>query len=408
MVDVSIVMPCLNESISLPHCIANAREALDRLAERHGWVGEIVVADNGSTDGSQELAVSMGARVVPATRRGYGAALRAGFAAARGRYLVMGDSDGSYDFRDAVAMVEKLADGADLCMGSRFKGGIADGAMPWKNRYIGNPVLTGILNLFYGTRISDAHCGLRALTRRTFETLALDGDGMEFASEMVVKAALRGLVIGEVPATLSPDLRDRPPHLRPWRDGWRHLRFMLLLCPTWLFGAPAAFFLLSGLGLLAAPTLLGVAGLDSSFIGSTWTVLAGALISLGHQALLMVLAAEIQGVREGFRRPSLLLRHSTPWLSLEVMLVGGLLTFLAGGAVLVGVTAYWSAHAMQALPSLRPVVLGTSLLVIGAQTSLCAFLLASIRGGDARLLTAEGQPSSEERDDRSSGIRTAA
>jgi hypothetical protein len=305
-------------------------------------------------------------------------------------------------------MVAHLANGADLCMGSRFKGGIAEGAMPWKNRYIGNPVLTGLLNLFYGTRISDAHCGLRALTRRTFETLRLDGDGMEFASEMVVKAALKGLVIREVPATLSPDLRDRAPHLRPWRDGWRHLRFLLLLSPTWLFGAPAAFFLMTGMGLLAAPTLLALASVDSTFVGGSWTVLAGALISLGQQALMLALAAEIQGVRAGIRTPSRLLRRSSPWLSLDVVLVGGVLTFLAGGAVIIGVTASSSASAMQAFPSLRPVVFGTSLLVIGAQTSLCAFLLAPIRGRDERLLTPEGTAVAEAAHGKPDSVRIAA
>ena len=206
---------------------------------RFGLSGEIVVADNGSTDGSQAIAAAHGARVVAVVDRGYGAALIGGGHAANGKYVVFGDADGSYDFRECVPMVEALIGGADLCMGSRFKGGIAPGAMPWKNRYIGNPVLTGILNLMYRAGISDAHCGLRAVTKDAFGRLRLTGSGMEFASEMVIKAALQRLNIAEVPATLSPDLRDREPHLRPWRDGWRHLRYLLMLSPTWIFTVPA-------------------------------------------------------------------------------------------------------------------------------------------------------------------------
>ena len=239
--DVSFVLPCLNEVQSLGVCIATAwREAIDVLGARHGLSGEILLADNGSTDGSQALGRQLAARVISVRERGYGAALRGGFTAARGRFLVMGDADGSYDFREAVPMVEALLAGADLCMGNRFKGGVAPGAMPWKNRYIGNPLLTGVLNLLFKTGVRDAHCGMRALTKACFEHLALSGSGMEFASEMVIKATLKRQVIAEVPATLSPDLRDRPPHLRPWRDGWRHLRYLFMLSPMWLFALPAA------------------------------------------------------------------------------------------------------------------------------------------------------------------------
>lgn len=220
-IDVSIVMPCLDEAQCLPVCIAAAREALAVLHAEDGLTGEVVIADNGSTDGSQLVARAHGARVVDVAARGYGAALIGGFRGASGRFLVMGDADGSYDFREAVGLVRRLVAGADLCMGNRFAGGIAPGAMPWKNRWIGNPVLTGILNLFFRSGIGDAHCGLRALTRDCFERLALTGSGMEFASEMVIKAALKHERIAEEPVTLAPDLRDRAPHLRPWRDGWR-------------------------------------------------------------------------------------------------------------------------------------------------------------------------------------------
>jgi len=273
--DVSIILPCLNEAGCLPACLANAREALTMMRTTYGLIGEIVVADNGSTDGSPAIAEKLGARCIHVTRRGYGAALVGGSAAAYGRFLVMGDADGSYDFRDAVAMVGKLMQGADLCMGSRFKGGIEPGAMPWKNRYIGNPILTGILNVLFRAGISDAHCGLRAFTRTCFDRLQLSGEGMEFASEMVIKAALLGCTIAEQPATLSRDLRDRPPHLRPWRDGWRHLRYLLMLSPTWLFAAPAVMAAGLALGILA---LAGVGALQgsSAYVGNYWIILAGA------------------------------------------------------------------------------------------------------------------------------------
>jgi glycosyltransferase involved in cell wall biosynthesis len=260
--DVTIVMPCLNECRTLAHCIAVASRALETLNARHALVGEIIVADNGSTDGSQELAERLGARVVSVSRPGYGAALCGGFAAARGRYLVMGDADGSYDFLEAVPMVEALMNGADLCMGSRFKGGIKPGAMPWKNRYIGNPVLTGILNLLFRAGIDDAHCGLRALTKGCFKRLRLEGSGMELASEMVIKAALLGERIAEVPVTLWPDRRDRPPHLRPWRDGWRHLRYLLMLSPSWLFALPAGLLGLAALAILMTISVTSLAGAE--------------------------------------------------------------------------------------------------------------------------------------------------
>ncbi|WP_237229958.1 glycosyltransferase family 2 protein [Sphingobium sp. TKS] len=228
-VDVSIVMPCLDEVQCLPHCIANAQDALDQIAAEYGLTGEILVADNGSTDGSQALALSLGARVVPVAEKGYGAALIGGCRGAYGSYILMGDCDGSYDFTDGVKMIGRLLDGADLCMGSRFKGGIGPGAMPWKNRYIGNPALTAILNLFFRAGVEDAHCGLRAIRREACARLNLQSSGMEFASEMIIKASLHRLRIDEVPATLSPDLRMRAPHLRPWRDGWRHLRYLFML-----------------------------------------------------------------------------------------------------------------------------------------------------------------------------------
>jgi len=230
--EVTVLLPCLNEARTVGKCVAKAVAALRRL----GVAGEVVVADNGSTDGSQELAQAAGARVIVAQPRGYGAAVRAGIAAAQGRFIIMGDADDSYDFSSIDPFIDRLRAGDDLVIGNRFQGGIQPGAMPWHHQYIGNPLLTGILNLLYRTGVRDAHCGLRAFRKDGCQRLGLSTTGMEFASEMVVKAALHRQKISEVPVILYPDGRGRPPHLRTFRDGWRHLRFLLLLCPLWLYG----------------------------------------------------------------------------------------------------------------------------------------------------------------------------
>ena len=386
-IQVSIVLPCLNEVRSLEACVGAAREALAILGDRHGLSGEVIVADNGSTDGSQALAMRLGARVVRVTERGYGAALRAGFHAARGQYLVMGDADGSYDFREAAPMVEKLMAGASLCMGSRFKGRIMPGAMPWKNRYIGNPILTGVLNLLFRTGVSDAHCGLRALTKDCFNRLGLSGDGMEFASEMVIKAALRGEAIAEVPATLSPDLRDRPPHLRPWRDGWRHLRYLFMLSPFWVFGAPAFVAGVVGLSILVAAAWALAQHREAAFyFGNYWTVLAGAMVGASHIALILSFATHLYGVREGYRRPRSWLPKLSGWITLESMLVVGGGLVLAGFSVLSTVLLGWQERDFGPTFSVWPAVVGTLLLTLGVQNALGGFLLAVVGGNQARFL----------------------
>jgi glycosyltransferase involved in cell wall biosynthesis len=362
--------------------MANAHEALELMRQRYGLRGEIVIADNGSTDGSPAIAEKLGARSIHVPRRGYGAALVGGVSAAYGRFLIMGDADGSYDFRNAVAMVGRLMQGADLCMGSRFKGGIEPGAMPWKNRYVGNPILTGILNILFRAGISDAHCGLRAFTRSCFDRLQLSGDGMEFASEMVIKAALLGCSIAEEPATLSRDLRDRPPHLRPWRDGWRHLRYLLMLSPTWLFAAPAAMFAALAMTIFG---LAGIAALQGAFtyIGNYWFILAGGLLTVAHSAALLAAAGNLYGIREGYRRRSDWSKTFASWVSLETMLVAGAVCLLAGGGILGGVFSYWSAQSFEPILNVLPAVLGTSLMVIGAQNILGGFLIAIVNGNDA-------------------------
>jgi glycosyltransferase involved in cell wall biosynthesis len=230
-VEVSVVMPCLNEARTVGRCVAKALRALRDL----GVSGEVIVADNGSTDGSPDIARRNGARVVHVKRKGYGSALQGGIAAARGRYVIMGDADDSYDFGDLRPFVERLRAGDDLVMGNRFKGGIRPGAMPWLHRYVGNPVLTGLLNLFFRTPAGDAHCGLRGFRKDSYHRLGLTSPGMEFASEMVVKASLQRQKISEVPTVLYPDGRDRPPHLRSFRDGWRHLRLLLRMSPLGLY-----------------------------------------------------------------------------------------------------------------------------------------------------------------------------
>ncbi|MGB7654496.1 MAG: glycosyltransferase family 2 protein [Novosphingobium sp.] len=377
-------MPCLNERESLPFCISNAKKALALIAAKYGLSGEIVIADNGSTDGSQWLAETMGARVQPVDDRGYGAALIGGCRGAKGRFLLMGDADGSYDFTDGVAMIGRLTDGADLCMGSRFLGGIAPGAMPWKNRYIGNPILTGMLNLFFRSGIDDAHCGIRAITKEAFTACELSSTGMEFASEMVIKAKLRNFKIDQVPATLSPDLRERAPHLRPWRDGWRHLRYLLMLSPTWLFGVPALLALALGSGLLGAAAADYLVPGTAPQIGQYWTLLGSTLMALGHLALLMALAGHLYGIRAGYRQPTWITRLATRFATLETMLVSGLALIGLGGALLVWVALGWAVRDYQAARTIFPPVVGTLAVTLGMQTVLGGFLMAIIAGHSAR------------------------
>jgi hypothetical protein len=293
-------------------------------------------------------------------------------------------------------MIEQLMAGAGLCLGSRFRGGIKPGAMPWKNRYIGNPILTGILNVLFGTRIGDAHCGLRALTRACFDRLGLTGDGMEFASEMVIKAALKGETIAEAPATLSPDLRDRPPHLRPWRDGWRHLRYLFMLSPFWLFAVPA--LILGGCG----AAILAVAGwkflfapASPIFFGDYWVVLAAAMVALAHNASLLGVATHVHGVREGYRRLGFWTGRLARWVTLETMIVTGLGAFACGLGILTLVLLAWQARHFGRATSVYPAVLGTLMVMLGGQNILGGFLLAIINGNQARFLEVEEAPAAE-------------
>jgi hypothetical protein len=371
--EVSVVMPCLNEVRTVGVCVTKAVRALRELGVR----GEVIVADNGSTDGSRWAAEQAGARVVPVTRRGYGAALRGGVAAARGRYVIVGDADDSYDFSRLEPFVHRLRAGDELVMGNRFKGGIRPGAMPWVNRYLGNPILTGMLNLFFRTGVGDAHCGLRAFRRDAYERLGLTTDGMEFASEMVVKAAFKRLRISEVPVVLHPDGRDRPPHLRRFRDGWRHLRFLLLLCPLWLFVVPACLLMTLGLGLMGwltpGPRAVGGVVLD------VHTMLLGALCTiLGHQTLWLGVFGKVFGGRCGVLPRDPAADAIAGWLSPErgVVLGGGV--FLAGlGANLWLVAEWWrvSLGGLDAPTTLRYGLWGIAGMVLGLQVVSSAFFL---------------------------------
>jgi hypothetical protein len=372
--ELSIVMPCLNEAETLAACIGKALASL----ERHGIAGEVIVADNGSTDGSAEIAARMGARVVAVAERGYGAALQGGIAAARGRFVLMGDADQSYDFGDVWPFVEKLRQGYDLVMGNRFQGGIRPGAMPPLHRYLGNPILTGIGRLFFGSPCGDFHCGLRAFRKEAIERLELQTTGMEFASEMVVKATLLGQRIGEVPTTLSPDGRTRPPHLRSWRDGWRHLRFLLLYSPRWLFLYPG--LLLMGLGLLAMLWILpGPQTIGSVTFDVNTLLYAAAAVFVGFQSVVFAVFTKIYAVNEGLLPEDPRLNALFRYVKLETGLVAGAALVLLGWIASLWAVSDWGARSFGELEpreTLRIVVPAVLALTLGFQTVLSSFFLS--------------------------------
>jgi len=372
--ELSIVMPCLNEAETLATCVDKARGFL----ERSGIVGEVIVGDNGSTDGSQQIAERHGARVVHVALRGYGAALYYGCGAARGRYIIFADADDSYDFTDLMPFVEQLRAGHDLVMGNRFRGEIKPGAMPWKNRYIGNPILSGIGRLFFGCPVGDFHCGLRGFTAEAFRRLDLRTTGMEFASEMVIKATLQKMRITEVPTTLSPDGRSRAPHLRPWRDGWRHLRFMLLYSPRWLFLYPGLLLMLLGLVvggvLLPSPRMIGSTILDVHTL-----LFAAVAVIVGFQSAAFAVLARVFAISEGLLPDHARLRAWLKLASLESGLIVGGLLLLGGAAGSALAVLRWKAGAFGPLdPShmLRLVIPSVTALILGGQLILASFLLS--------------------------------
>jgi hypothetical protein len=372
-VELSIVMPCLDEAETIAVCVKKAVGFLTR----NGIVGEVIVADNGSTDGSQAIANALGARIIGVEARGYGAALIGGIEAARGKYVAMGDADDSYDFEGLMPFVQALRGGADLVMGNRFRGGISPGAMPPLHKYLGNPVLSFLGRAFFRVPVGDFHCGLRAFRRDSIRDLGLTSPGMEFASEMVVKAAIGGLRIREVPTTLRPDGRSRPPHLRTWRDGWRHLRFLLIFAPKFLFLYPGLALLTVGLlGVLGlAPGDAHVGGLA---LGVHTMIFAAMAALMGSQLIGLSLMARRYGVIAGLWPESGMMRRVRNWFTVErACIAGGMM--LTGGIVgAVAATAIWAAQGfgdMNPASLMRLTIPSMLLGCIGLQTAVTAFFI---------------------------------
>jgi len=372
--ELSVVLPCLNEAETLAICIGQ----IQTVFRNHNIDGEIVVADNGSTDGSVEIAERLGVRVVRVARRGYGSALMGGIKAANGRYVVMGDADCSYEFGDVPRLLEKLRQGSDLVMGNRFLGGIKPGAMPPLHKYLGNPVLTWIGRLFFKAPCGDFHCGLRGFSKVAYELMDLRTTGMEFASEMVVKATLFKMRIEEVPTTLSPDRRNRPPHLRSWRDGWRHLRFLLLYSPRWLFLYPGMVLILlgtiTGLLLLPGPRVVGGIHFD------VHTLLYAAMaILMGFQAVVFATLTKVFGISEGLLPEDPRLTRLFRYVKLETGLVTGaaLMAFgLATSFLAVGSWASWRFGPLDPVRTLRLVIPAALALTLGFEVVLSSFFLS--------------------------------
>jgi len=373
-IELSIIMPCLNEAETLGTCIKKAQQWLTK----HRVTGEIIIADNGSTDGSQAIGGVLGARIINVESKGYGSALMGGIAAARGKYIVMGDADDSYNFSQLGPFVEKLRQGFELVMGNRFAGGIEPGAMKPLHKYLGNPVLTGIGRLLFKSPSGDFHCGLRGFTKAAAMRLDLRTTGMEFASEMVVKATLHKLRIAEVPTTLSPDGRSRPPHLRSWSDGWRHLRFLLLYSPRWLFFYPGLVLMLLGvmtsLWLLPGARTMGSVTLDIDTL-----LYAASVIIIGFQAVSFSVFTKIFAISEGLLPKDERLDKVFRFVTLETGLLFGTLLILIGLGSSIYAVGNWSAHSFGPLePSriLRIVIPSVTALILGSEVVLSSFFLS--------------------------------
>lgn len=377
--ELTIVMPCLNEAETLAVCIDKAMSFLDQQRIK----GEVVIADNGSTDGSQSIAMDRGARVINVGMKGYGSALMGGIEAARGRYIIMGDSDDSYDFSALEPFLEKLRGGFDLVMGNRFKGGIASGAMPALHRYLGNPVLTGIGRLFFKSPAGDFHCGLRGFNAESIRKLNLQTTGMEFASEMIVKATLHNLRITEVPTTLSPDGRSCPPHLRSWRDGWRHLRFLLIFSPRWLFLYPGLFLIVLGslimFWLIPGLRVVGEIGFDIHTM-----LYAAAAVIIGTQAVFFALFSKSFAIGINLFPGDDRIRWTMNLWTLERGLLIGFVLMLLGIMGSADVVMDWSREdfgAMTPTATMRKIIPSVTALIIGLQTILGSFFMSMLRLG---------------------------
>ncbi len=370
-IELSIVMPCLNEAETLATCIRKA----NRYLSESGVNGEVVVADNGSADGSQDIARAEGALVVDVPRRGYGAALLGGIDAANGKFIIMGDADDSYDFTALDPFVSGLRGGADLVMGNRFMGGIADGAMPFLHKYLGNPVLSWLGRLFFRIPIGDFHCGLRGFDRTRIKALGLRTTGMEFASEMIVRAALAGYRIEEVPTTLKPDGRSRAPHLRTWRDGWRHLTFLLMYSPRWLFFYPGLALLLIGViaGAALLPNALTIGGIGfdiHSFIVTCF------LLIVGTQAISFAAISRKFCSSHGLM-PVSRISAFLNLLTLERVLALAAIIFLLGLTGFLDCVLLWAARDFGPLSYsviIRKLILSMTAIAMGVQLAFSAFL----------------------------------
>jgi hypothetical protein len=373
-VDVSVVIPCLNEVNSLAHCVDKAMGAF----RNAGLSGEVVVADNGSTDGSVELAEGRGARVIRVAERGYGAALRAGIAAARGPFIIMGDADDSYDFADVPRFVEKLREGFDVVMGNRFRGGIKPGAMPPLHKYFGNPGLTTLLNLLFHAGIGDSYCGMRGFSRALYDRLDVRSSGMEFALEMIIKSAQIGARITEIPIVLWPDKRGRAPHLRSFRDGWRSLRFMLLYAPNWLFFLPGALLVAVGLAIVFW-LLPGPRALTPRVTLDIHTMIFGVIFTLmGAQILSIGAFAKVFSYAERFDRGTVSLKRVLRRVTLESGLVLGGLLFLAGLAGCAWVTWQWASSGFGPLFQVRQILFWSMWMFLGVQVIFASFFLSML------------------------------
>lgn len=375
--EISVVIPCLNEAETLKTCIDKAQRAL----RAHNVEGEIVVADNGSTDGSQQIARECGARVIDIAEKGYGNALRGGIAAARGKYVLMGDADDSYDFLQIPKFVDELRSGSDLVMGNRFLGGIAEGAMPFLHRYLGNPGLSWLGRLFFKAPCGDIYCGLRAFTKDAYHRMALRTTGMEFATEMVVKASVLKLNVSEVPTTLSPDGRSRPPHLRTWRDGWRTLRFLLLYSPRWLFLYPGLVLMMAGIlvsgWLITGPKQVGHVVFDVDTL-----VYAVISVLLGFQFIVTALFAKVFAVSEGLLPSDPKIERFFLYANLENGLLVGIAAFFIGLCLSVYAVVSWNAHHFGPLNSsqmLRLTLPAAVSMTLGFQIAMASFFLSLLR-----------------------------
>jgi glycosyltransferase involved in cell wall biosynthesis len=384
-VELSIVMPCLNEAQTLETCI---RKAMKFLSDNK-IAGEVVIGDNGSTDGSQEIAERNGARLIAIAARGYGSAIHGATLACRGKYVIVGDSDDSYDFSNLMPFVDRLRQGDDLVMGNRFRGGIREGAMPWRNRYIGNPILTLIGRLFFHCPAKDFHCGLRGYSIAAYQRLDLQTTGMEFASEMVIKATLLKMKIAEVPTTLDPDGRSRPPHLRPWRDGWRHLRFMLLYSPRWLFLYPGLFLMIFGFAGMVV-LIRSEVRIDGVELDIDTLAFLSAAVLLGYQAMTFAVLSKVFSINVGLRPWEPRFHRLFDYLTMEVGLAIGALVFAIGVMLAAWALAYWKVRGFGHLDprlAMRVVIPSLLFLTLGCQTILSSLFLSVLGLRTRRLNT---------------------